>query len=233
MFVYVLVLALFVLTAISLTFYRKKKELKPASEDPVFFRADPSTPFQSALPDRATTEEQSSANSALSRQRLLLLERAKRGEVDVLTNGAASRDWSFYREMLDCLVDRVTCQEDLDNLVSRVVSRSELRASTRLADCLIDAWKEAPERRSTSNVLHIAALSDDPICYHRAVETVIEYWRSGLVSGLTDTDLIVLIEHEYWVLAPEVRRSGDAFILKRALAGLRGQLAAAKPNVSS
>jgi hypothetical protein len=76
-------------------------------------------------------------------------------------------------------------------------------------------------------MLRVAALADDAAIYERAVEEAIEFWQRGQIAELTAENLLALVESQYWVLAPEARRSGAGFALRQSLERCRRQLAQA------
>ncbi|MEP6636612.1 MAG: hypothetical protein ABJB97_07785 [Acidobacteriota bacterium] len=136
----------------------------------------------------------------------------------------------LYAAVLDALTEwALARQENLEALVSHISKSKELRASSKLARRLIDTFNAAPDRRSTTNMIHIAALSDDAGTYEQAVDAALEIWRSGKLADVSTNELVELLVSEYWVIAPEVRRGGAGFALKRRLSGIRGELATAIP----
>ena len=88
----------------------------------------------------------------------------------------------------------------------------------------IRAFQNSPNRNSTTNLLHVAALSDDAKNYGRAVELVLMSWRDGSLADLSANDLQSLINSEYWVLSSHTRTSGAGFVLKRTLANANAEL---------
>jgi hypothetical protein len=136
----------------------------------------------------------------------------------------------LYADVLDGLVEWASeRQENLAALVSLVSKSNELRANKQLAQRLIETWKTAPDRRSTTEMIHIAALSDDAQTYEQAVEAALEVWRSGRLPGFRPEELVELFVSQYWVIAPEARRGGVGFALKRRLLGVRRELATTTP----
>ena len=132
--------------------------------------------------------------------------------------------------MLTALSERASeRQENLSALVSHISKSDELRATKQLARGFIESWKTAPDRRSTTEMIHIAALSDDAETYEQALEAAVEFWRSGKLSEFKPEELIELLVSQYWVIAPEARRGGAGFALKRRLSGVRRELATATP----
>jgi hypothetical protein len=101
-----------------------------------------------------------------------------------------------------------------------------LKSNVQLANMMMTAWQNFPDNKSTAQMLHIVALSDDAALLQQATEMIFDSWKKGLLPKLTATDFLALTESEYWVLASEARRSGAGFILKNSLAELRRRLAA-------
>jgi len=159
-----------------------------------------------------------------------LRELARSGDLNALTEAHSAHDSALYADVLDGLVEWASeRQENLAALVSLVSKSNELRANKQLARRLIETWKTAPDRRSTTEMIHIAALSDDALTYEQAVEAALEVWRSGRLPGFSPEELVELFVSQYWVIAPEARRGGVGFALKRRLLGVRRELATTTP----
>ena len=88
----------------------------------------------------------------------------------------------------------------------------------------IKAFQESPNRTSTTNLLHAAALSDNAKNYGRAVELVLLSWRDGSLSDLSARELQTLFNSEYWVLSSHTRTSGAGFVLKGTLSRANREL---------
>lgn len=163
-----------------------------------------------------------------SQQRATLRERAAQGDRAALIDAQASMDAALYDELLNALVVRADSGKKLLALVSYITRHDALRVNGRLAEAFIESWKTtAPDRSSTAMMLHVAALGDDAALYRQAVETALQYWRERRIPNLSAEELRALAESEYWLLSAGVRSSGAGFVLKRKLAGLRRELAAA------
>jgi hypothetical protein len=163
-----------------------------------------------------------------SAARTELIERSRGGDQETLSEANSTGDAVLYGEVLDGLIEATAgSQESFAALLSRISKSNELRANKRLAQLSIDSWKTSPDRRSTAQMLHIAALSDDSTVYEQAVELVFEYWQRGSLEQYSGEELVALFESQYWILAPEARRGGAGFALKRRLAGIRRELATA------
>ena len=85
-------------------------------------------------------------------------------------------------------------------------------------------FQQSPNRNSTSKLLHVAALSDNPKNYERAIELVLLYWRDGSLNDLSAVELQSVINSEYWVLSSRTRTSGAGFVLKQALSNANREL---------
>ena len=162
-------------------------------------------------------------------RRKSFLESARRGDLKALDEARDTRDEALYCEVLSAMVDSAAeSQEKLEALVSHIKS-NELRGNKRLAKLVIENWRDAPSRRSTIEMIHIAALSDDAETYAQAVEEVMDLWRGGYLAKLSSDELVELFVSQFWVIAPESRRGGGGYALKRRLLGLRRELASATP----
>ena len=176
----------------------------------------------------AQIEPALSSKEEAARLRGRLLERAALAERGALDEAHEAGDRDLYNEILDELTRQAEKNnEALRALVTHVTESKKLRSNARLAERLIESFKQAPNRRSVADMLHVAALADDAAIYERAVEEAVEFWRRGQSSDLTADDLLALVESQYWVLAPEARRSGAGFALRQSLERCRRQLAQA------
>lgn len=88
----------------------------------------------------------------------------------------------------------------------------------------IKSFQQSPNKNSTANLLHAAALSDDAKNYGRAIELVLMSWRDGSLSDLSARDLQSLFNSQYWVLSSRTRTSGAGFILKETLSTANREL---------
>jgi hypothetical protein len=182
-------------------------------------------------PSRFLPEPATDADA--SRQSVLLLERASRGDKEALLQAHDGADENLYEQVLNLIVEGAAGSEkDLFGLVSFIARNDGLRANKRLAEEFLESWEAHPDRTSMPRMLHIAALSDDPSTYQGAVESALQSWREGRVPGMAGEELRMLAESEYWVLSATARSSGAGFVLKRRLAGLRRELATPAGSVS-
>jgi hypothetical protein len=175
-----------------------------------------------AQPDETRPGLSSKAEADLKRERLI--ERAALRELAALDEAAGDRN--LYNEVLDEFVRHAqTSHEELRSLVTHISESKQLRSNARLALALIERLKQSAGRRAIADALHVSALSDDAAVYEQAVEKAVEFWQAGEATELKSEDLLALIESQYWVLAPEARRSGAGFALRQALERCRRQLA--------
>ncbi|HKS40587.1 MAG TPA: hypothetical protein VJX74_08210 [Blastocatellia bacterium] len=167
------------------------------------------------------------AEKPVDNRRTKLVERATRGDTAALTDAHANGERNLYDEVLSALIDARSRQGNLNDLVKHIASNSELRGSVKLTEQVIQSWKLAPDRRSTIEMLHVAALSDNAGTYGKAIEMALEAWQNGKLSGFKPEELITLIESQYWELASEARSGGAGYSLKRQIADARRDLATA------
>ena len=94
----------------------------------------------------------------------------------------------------------------------------------------IRSFQQSPDRISTTKLLHVAAQTDDPKTYGRAIELVLMSWRDRSLSDLSAKDLQALFNSEYWVLSSRARTSGAGFVLKQTLADANRELESTNHN---
>ncbi len=182
--------------------------------------------FIDDTPDgQARAEPDFEAAEEAVQQRAELLQRAKAGEKSTLLE-AREMDAELYEEALDLLVAQADSDSKLLTVIS-YVARHDLRVNDKLAERVIDAYKNAPDRSATAKMLHVAALSDNAAVYQRAVETALTFWREGRLSEISAQELRSILEGEFWILSSPTRSSGAGFLLKRTLANARRVLDAA------
>ena len=126
------------------------------------------------------------------------------------------------------------------SLVSFIANDSGLRGSPDLAAAYTKLWQQQPDRQTTAQLLHLAALADDANTFERAIVAASDWLRQSHADAIRPDELSTLIESEYWVLSSEARRTGAGFVLKQSMTSLREELlllAASRktesPNVES
>jgi len=189
---------------------------------------------QRALPERSTREplprepvtlfaDEPGAEQAMPDTSLI--ERAQQGDFAALQK--ARHEAPLYQAVLNALIDWSERQGDIAPLVRHLARSDDLRANVRLAERVIAAWQAAPDRRSTVDMLHVAALADDANTYRRAVDLATEAFKNGRLRSFSTDELLALLESQFWALNSEAQRGGDGFALKQRLAEARRELAAA------
>ena len=88
----------------------------------------------------------------------------------------------------------------------------------------IREYQKSPNRNTTAQLLHAAALSDNAKNYERAIELVLMSWRDGSLADISAKDLQSLFNSEYWVLSSRTRTSGAGFVLKQTLSSANREL---------
>jgi hypothetical protein len=111
-----------------------------------------------------------------------------------------------------------------DEIDEQQAADDEREARKQLAEQFIEAWQESPDRVSTAKMLHLAALSDDAMTYHDAVETALRVWQKGGIPDLSAAELQTLFNSEFWLLSSSTRSSGAGFVLKRMLSQAKREL---------
>ena len=211
------------LLAIALYFWAPRskgaqEDLLPPSEAPRGLFSNEQS-FESAILPAGSSELEAEREA----RRLSLRERARAGDKSVLNEAHASRDEQFYNELLDEFTIAADSAPALLSLVS-YVTRNELPINTKLAEAVITAWKNSPDRSSTATTLHLTALADDADLFRSTVEAALSFWQQGLLPNVSAAELRALFDGEFWVLSAQSRNSGAGFILKGTLANARREL---------
>src|SRR5262249_42524148 len=127
------------------------------------------------------------------------LTRVERGDLSALNEVWRAGRADEYRSLLNLVVQQ--CGDDeLSTLVAYISNSRELRESNAMTQRLLEAFRCFPSEKRATEMLHIAALSDDAKSYHEAVDLLLETWRSGKVTRLSSRDLKELLESQFWVL---------------------------------
>jgi hypothetical protein len=222
----IIVICLLAVIGTALTFYlwqrpsvgKPDTELTPPRFAGLFTSHDAAKQAESLSPDEDVLIRES------------LLNRARAGDLAALSESASQTEDGLYGVVLNALIaSAAESQEKSRALVSYISTNSGLRANKRLVDLVMDKWKAGPDRRSTVEMVHLAALSDDAEVYSEVVELVVSFWQKGNLVEFRSEDLLELFESQFWMLAPEARRGGSAFALKQKLADVRRKLAATTP----
>lgn len=225
----VIVICFLALTVTALSFYVWARPQSGANPD----REIAPPRFAGLFPIGKSPAAQSETRETEARRlRTDLIERAGAGDLSTLSEADSIEDAALYCKVLDALIgsasDNPADDERFRALVSRISKSDKLRGNKRLAERVMAAWETTevtPDRRSTIKMMHIAALSDDAVFYQHAMELVIAHWQQGRLVEFSPEEMIELFDSQFWILAPEARRGGAGFALKRRLAGVRRELA--------
>lgn len=219
------VIGLLILLAAGFSLYIRRAARARKPDD----RELPPRSFDGLFP--ASDVDSSSGQSVVDTPSYLkaqLMDRARGGDLDTLSEAWRAGDRRFYRDVLDALIESASStRESYLALVSQIANSDELRANKRLAELVMEEWKENADSASTGRLAHIAALSDDAATYERAVDLIVSYWKDGRLPQLSAEQLIEMVESQYWILADEARHGGEGFALKFKFVKLRRELAAA------
>ncbi len=178
--------------------------------------------------DSLLPEPAAETNNLSTEERTALLARAASGDKTALQDTHASKDCALYDEVLNALVERAAGSlKPLRAIVSFIARSTDLRVNVKLCAAFIDAWRKSPDKLSSAEMLHTAALSDDAAIYQSAVAAAHRCWRDQKLQNMTAEELRLLVESEYWVLSSRARSSGAGFVLKQSIAALRRKLNAA------
>ncbi|MBV9958039.1 MAG: hypothetical protein JO360_06430 [Acidobacteria bacterium] len=180
--------------------------------------------FAAAAEEEQSRLEAAQAAEELAERKRALLSRAEAGDRHALLEAHESGDAALYEEALNALVRQAANGKQVFALASYIARQEGLTVNLSLAEAFAENWKNAPDRRTTAELLHVAALAGDATVYQRAIETLLLYWREQRLPDMSAAELTQLIESEYWLLPSHARSSGAGFLLKREIASARRQL---------
>jgi len=218
------IIAFVLLAATAYTFYRRQH----ASSD---YRAELQSRFASprSLFDHQAelTEHKGAARAKreLAERNASCLKRASEGDITTLAEAERANDSALYASVLNNLLGWAEASEaNLRALAAFIANDSGLRGSPDLAAAYTKLWQQQPDRQTTAQLLHLAALSDDADAFERAIVLASDALRAGRLGEIRPDELSALIESEYWVLSSEARRTGAGFVLKQRMTRLREEL---------
>lgn len=199
-------------------------------KNPIFF-SEPRS-FDGLFAEQRAEEmkllAQAEAERRVQEERRRLLRRAAEGDKVALDEAREYSDAAFYRDILQALVARAEGDEEaLRSIAEYIVDSRALRSSGEFAAMMIERLSEAPDQSSLVGALHLAALSDDAAVFKRAVEVALRLFSEGRLPRISAEDFLATVESAYWLIEAEVRSSGSGFLLKRLIADVRRELAAA------
>jgi hypothetical protein len=190
--------------------------------------------FAEQYADEMKLLAQGEAERRVREERQRLLGRAAEGDKTALDDAHTRGDAEFYREILRTLVAHADGDEEAQrSIAEHIVDSRELRSSGEFASMIIERLSAAPDRSSLVRALHLAALSDDAAVFKRVVETASNLFGEGRLPQVSAEDFLATVESAYWLIDAEVRSSGSGFLLKRLIADVRRELAAAPRRSAS
>jgi hypothetical protein len=219
-----LITSFLLLAAISFAIYRRQ-HVSPGEGAKRILSPPPSLFADSVAEEQARLEAAQSEKELAEKQRQLL-SRAAAGDKAALPEAHESGDKDLYDEVLNALVGRAENEKQVFALASYIARGDGLPVNLKLAEAFTENWKHAPDRCTTAEMLHVAALAGDTKFYQQAIETALLYWREQKLPDMTAEELTQLIESEFWLIPSTARNSGAGFLLKQKLAHVRRELTA-------
>ncbi len=233
------IIAFALLAATAYTFYRRQHASSEYRAELQTRYTPPRSLFDSTGAHAANDLLPAQASQQAEEINASFLKRAADGDLTVLAEAQSANDSALDRSVWHGLLEWAgTSETNLRSLASFVVKNSGLRGNIDLAEAYAKLWRQYPDRQSTAQLIHLAALSDDAQMFERAVEAVSKYMLEGRLNKISNEELTALIESEYWVLSSAARSTGAGFVLKQKLTTVREGLSAASrktesPNVES
>lgn len=235
------IIAFVLLAATAYTFYRRQHASPDYRAELESRHATPRSLFEHQA-EHTPLDGAAQAHRELEERNALWLKRASEGDSTTLAEAERANDPALYGRVLNNLVLWAEASEaNLRSLAAFINNDSGLRGSPELAAAYTKLWQQQPDRQTTAQLLHLAALADDANTFEQAVVAVSDWLRQSHADELRPDELLALIESEYWVLSSEARRAGAGFLLKQRLTSLREELLllaaasrkAESPNVES
>src|SRR5262249_25467735 len=224
----ILIISIFLLAVAALAFHRWNRQPQP--KEPI--KLPEPRGFDGLFAEQHAEEAkliaQAEAEGRVEEERRHLLERAAQGDETALYDAHNFGDAAFYREVLQSLVSQADgMEEPLRSIAEYIVDSRVLRSSGEFAKTMIGHWIKSLDHRSFADMLYLAALSDDVEIFKRAVDISMRRFGGGRLPQVSARDFLATVESAYWLVATEVRYSGSGFLLKRLIADVRRELAAA------
>jgi hypothetical protein len=230
------IIALVLLAATAYTFYRRQHASHDYHAELQSRHATPRSLFehQAELTEHTRLLDAAQAQRELEERHAACLQRAAAGDMTTLAEAQRANDSAFYVRVLHNLLQWAEASEaNLRSLAAFIVNDSDLRGSPDLATAYMKLWQQQPDRQTTAQLLHLAALSDDASTFERAIAETSDWLRRGRLEEMRPEELATLIGSEYWVLSSEARRTGAGFVLKQRMTTLREELLAAGRKAES
>jgi hypothetical protein len=224
----ILFISILLLAIATFALHRRKRQTPPIEPDVL---PEPSG-FDGLFAEQHAEEmkllAQVDAERRVQEERRRLLGLAAEGDKTALDEARMRGDGSFYREILQTLVARAEGDEEaLRSIAEYILDSRALRSSGEFASMMIERWSETPDRLSFVGSLHLAALSDDAAVFKRAVDVALKLFCEGRLPRVSPKKFLATVESAYWLIDAEAPRTGSGFLLKRLIADVRRELAAA------
>jgi hypothetical protein len=224
-FIFILFLLL-TTAAIVLRFSKRQPDRQEISRHFPASQFDGLLAEQHAEEVKALAEEDARLSDAAARMRLL--ERAVKGEPEVLNEAQQLNDSQFYNQVLQAIFTQANGNPKLlRSTVEYIVGSRKLRTSREFAEAAVALWAEFPSQFTLADMLCLAALAGDEAVFKLALNTALKLWRENRIEKISAQSFLATVESAYWLVASEVRGSGSGFLLKQAIADVRRELAAA------
>ena len=182
--------------------------------------------FAEQYEEEARARAKAEAELREEEERAALLARAYVGDETALDDAHAHGNRDLYDETLETLVAQAEGDtERLRAIAEYIVDSGSLRATSGFAAAMIETYDQRLDQRSLADMLYLAALSDDAAVFEQAVQAARARFRLGRIPRLSPRDFAATVECGYWLISAETRYSGDGFILKQLIAGVRRELA--------
>jgi len=82
-------------------------------------------------------------------------------------------------------------------------------------------WKTSPNKRTTVELLSLAAQTESGKLFSETAENVVQQWQEKGIEDLSAEQLAQILDSHFWLLPHEERTPGVSFWLKQEIASLR------------
>ncbi len=183
-----LIIFLLIIAATSLAIHFSKRFLPERSRTKYNLNAPPPVSLFDGNESPSAIDDEREEGE---KQRAETLARAAQGDAQALREAYRTKDRNLYDAALDLLVAYCTTdREALRRLAAEIAESGYLRANRRVAEMLIEDWKNFPDKHSTAEVLHVAARADDAAVYREAVDAVLQHWRANTSEQASAEDFV-------------------------------------------
>jgi hypothetical protein len=116
-------------------------------------------------------------------------------------------------------------RENEKHLLAKIVAQERHLKAEKVENVRLfqEKWQNAPDKKTTAELLSVAARSESAEIFSEISESVIEMWRAGGIENLTAPDLADLLDSHFRFLPQQERTSGAIFWVKREITKLRSR----------